>query len=130
MTLQHITLAEVKAKCRELYAQNRLLAQSGLACGYGYQKTINDIDYRCAIGVVLSPETLALIETNCSQCTVLEDLDPDDDDPETTPFVTFDPAEAKELFEIQTAHDDWLTSVRANSPSAEIYRKDFLELIE
>lgn len=95
---QHLTLAEVKAACRQAYADRRLLAQHprpGGQCRYSYR------NLRCAIGAALSPSTLCEITLARQQEVTIRTLI-------TEGFVTVPTDEVWALRDIQTKHDRWL----------------------
>ena len=76
MSVQHITLAEVKAACRDAYKVGTLLAQqTDKTLDYGYRVSLNDGSFCfCAIGVVLTPETHKNIEDNRARSSTIRQI--------------------------------------------------------
>ena len=123
MTLQHITLAEVKEACRKAYAENRLLAQNPSEKEYGYSIRGNV----CAIGAALTPETLSVIDSLHGHWWTLNESKNQIQDNEVFSWAE---EEHKPLVGIQKAHDTWLgIAMGEETGSVSLAEAKFLYLI-
>ena len=96
--MQHITLEEVKASCRQAYSEGRLVFQNtGDEYGYSIGNS------RCAIGSALTYDTLCYIEGHCLQTYVIGKNSIAHD--ALRRAFTWDDEEEKELSQIQSLHD-------------------------
>jgi len=121
MTLQHITLAEVRAACIKAYDENRLAAQNidHSDMSYYYKRGKNG----CAIGVALTLETSNLIPQTTMTLK---------DSPNLKEAFTWNDDDFEELSRIQTAHDGWRNAEQFGSSEDKIKmeRISFLKLID
>ena len=123
--MQHITLSEVKAACLVAHKDGRLLAQAPFG-SYAYSRVDEDGGTLvCAIGAVLNPETLEMIEMEDLNCATLET------DPNALHEIAFtwSSEEFESLRGIQKSHDSWNNCHDRESPMSREHEKDFLALI-
>lgn len=111
--IQHITLEEVKAAARLAYKEGRLLAQAGTQSVCYYKKG----EFVCAIGAVLSEESLAEVERKGFMDAGIHKL-------LDHRIISCPSGSGAELNNLQNLHDNWALR-------GEVYAKEqFLKRID
>ena len=109
MGLQNITLGEVKAAARLAHSEGRLVAQSGVG-EYAYESgPFDGKHYHCAIGAAMNEATIQLVHDLDANESTMSGAISTPSDSKLFQIFAWDNAEAKDLDDIQNAHDAWQT---------------------
>jgi len=122
MTIQHITIAEVRLAAKKAYDAGNLLAQHPEMTEYFYRRD----NTCCAVGACLTPETGRYVDFLGLNCEVVQSFDSDTDN-----AFTMSEGDRPHIMAIQGAHDVWAKAARgaAVGYSAHQLKRKFLDLL-
>ncbi len=126
--MQTLTLAGVKSAALKAHKEGRLLAQNAKLTegAYGYEIVFAGTPYVCAIGAVLHREVLDRIADEEFQTKSLRAVIA-----ELPDYMACAANDSAVLYQIQNAHDVWLTMAENHSPEVSAdYEAKFLALLQ